>query len=75
MRGNHKATFFFLGAGIAATTALLLAPQSGDRTRRRIRRSVEDTADYLADTGRHLRDRCEDMYRQSRQSLRFRGAA
>ncbi|HKJ93742.1 MAG TPA: YtxH domain-containing protein [Longimicrobiales bacterium] len=45
---------FVLGATLGAGAALLLAPQSGQRTRRQLARAVED-ARYAAE------DRLEDL--------------
>lgn len=44
------ATFSFLiGAAVGAGVALLLAPQSGKKTRRQIRGIAEDLTDQAAD--------------------------
>jgi gas vesicle protein len=60
-----KATIFFLGAAVGAAAALLTAPASGARTRRKLRRQGEEVADYLIDTGRELMAKCEDLYERS----------
>jgi gas vesicle protein len=64
-RAGDRAACFLLGAAIGAVTALLLAPASGERTRRRLRRQGEEVADYLIDTGKELVDKCEDLYERS----------
>jgi gas vesicle protein len=56
---------FLLGAAIGAAAALLMAPASGARTRRRLRRQGEEVADYLISAGRELVDECEDLYERS----------
>ena len=61
-RAGDRAAFFFLGAAIGAAAALLLAPASGAKTRRKLRRQGEEVADYLISAGRDLVDRCEDLY-------------
>lgn len=53
------------GAAAGAVTALLFAPDTGKRTRRKIRRRAEDSADYIVGAGRNLVDNCEDLYRRS----------
>jgi gas vesicle protein len=58
-------TFFLLGAAIGAAAALLMAPASGTRTRRRIVRKGEEAADYLIDAGKELVGKCEDLYERS----------
>jgi gas vesicle protein len=64
-RAGDRAAYFFLGAAIGAATALLLAPASGERTRRKLRRQGEEVADYLIDAGKELVDKCEDLYARS----------
>lgn len=41
----------FLGMGIGAATALLYAPDTGQKTRRRLRRRYEDARDTISDLG------------------------
>jgi gas vesicle protein len=62
---GDRAAFFLLGAAIGAAAALLLAPESGARTRRKLVRKGEEVADYLIDTGKELVEKCEDLYERS----------
>ena len=64
-RIEDRALFFLLGAAAGSAVALLLAPASGARTRRRLIRTGEQGADYLVRTGRELIDKCEDLYERS----------
>jgi gas vesicle protein len=64
-RAGDRAACFLLGAAIGAATALLMAPASGARTRRKLRHQGEEVADYLIDAGRELVNRCEDLYERS----------
>ncbi|HXM43678.1 MAG TPA: YtxH domain-containing protein [Bryobacteraceae bacterium] len=64
-RAGDRAGFFLLGAAIGAAAALLLAPDSGVRTRRRLVRKGEEVADYLIDAGKELVEKCEDLYERS----------
>jgi gas vesicle protein len=64
-RAGDRAAFFLLGAAIGAATALLLAPESGARTRRRIVRKGEEVADYITDAGKDLVATCEDLYERT----------
>ena len=64
-RAGDRAAFFLLGAAIGAAAALLLAPASGARTRRRLVRKGEEVADYLIDAGKELIEKCEDLYERS----------
>jgi len=54
-----------LGALIGAGVALLLAPQSGQRTRRHIVRAAEDLTEGARDT---IGDAAEDARRAARQA-------
>ena len=64
-RSGERTTFFLLGAAIGAGVALLTAPASGARTRRRLVRGGEAAADYLIDTGKELVEKCEELYQKS----------
>jgi len=52
---------FLVGTIAGATAALLLAPESGARTRRKLRRKLEDAGERMADTGRELADDCREL--------------
>ena len=54
-----------LAEDVGAITALLFAPDTGKRTRRKIRRQAEDSADYIVGAGRNMVENCEDLYRRS----------
>jgi len=64
-RAGDRLTFLLLGTAIGAAIALLVAPESGARTRRTLRRKGEDAADYVVDAGKELAERCEDLYKRS----------
>jgi gas vesicle protein len=42
-------TFLFIGLGIGALSALLFAPQSGEKTRKMLRRRYDDALDTVDD--------------------------
>ncbi len=63
-QGGNPLLFMLGGIVIGATVGLLLAPQSGERTRRRIARTVEDTMDHVVDLRDEMTDRVEDLRRQ-----------
>jgi len=58
---SRAAICFFCGTALGAGVALLLAPQSGRRTRRMIHRKAEDGRDYLTKVGRDLSDKVSDL--------------
>jgi gas vesicle protein len=64
-RAGERAAFFLLGATIGAAAAVLMAPASGTRTRRRLVCKGEEVADYLIDAGKELVEKCEDLYERS----------
>ena len=52
-------TFLFIGLGIGALSALLFAPQSGEKTRRMLRRRYDDALDTVEDWSEHAGDMWE----------------
>jgi len=72
---NEKGTFNFiagilLGAVMGASIALLAAPESGKRTRRRIVRAVSSAGDHLEDWGDDIGDMISRRGRRMRRRLR-----
>lgn len=64
---GDQALWFFAGAAIGATLALLYAPQSGDETRRKIRKAANRGADQLAESGRQIAEMGRDLYERGLQ--------
>lgn len=58
-----------LGAAVGAGVALLLAPQSGRRTRRALVRSMEDVADSAAERWDDMADELRSAVRSQRRKL------
>jgi len=52
-------TFLFIGLGIGALSALLFAPQSGEKTRKMIRRRYDDAVDTVEDWSEQAGDMWE----------------
>jgi gas vesicle protein len=59
--GSTKVAYFLAGLGIGAAVALLLAPLSGEETRKRIVDKAQEGKDYVATKGRELRKQAEDL--------------
>lgn len=58
-----------LGAALGSGLALILAPQSGRRTRRALVRSVEDAADTAAERWDDVTDELRHAVRSKRREL------
>ena len=62
---------FGIGVAAGAAAALLYAPQSGEKTRRRIRRSVENAGDYLEDAGDYLKAQAERLAEEAQKAIKY----
>lgn len=60
-------TAFTVGVAAGASVAFLYAPQTGERTRRQLRRSMEDAGDYLQDTAEDVQDRAQEYVKRGRE--------
>ena len=58
-------TFLFIGLGVGALTALLFAPQTGEKTRKVLRRKYEDALDTVEDWA----DEASDMWEKGVDSV------
>jgi len=72
MSDNNATAVGFLGGLLLGATAgflagVLIAPASGEETRRRWRRRVEDEASDLRRRGRHLAEDANDLRRKGRR--------
>jgi gas vesicle protein len=56
-----KVGFFVVGAGIGALLALLLAPKTGEQTRKLIAKKAEEGRDYVASKGREFREQADEL--------------
>ena len=63
---STKAIWFLTGAAIGAAIALLYAPQSGEETRRLIKRKAGEGSEQLTAQGRDLVDRGRELYDKGR---------
>ena len=60
---------FAIGVGAGAAVALLYAPQSGEKTRRQVRRKIEDASDYVKDTADTISERAGKAYKAGRSAV------
>jgi gas vesicle protein len=58
---------FILGGVLGASLALLFAPESGRRTRERLRDLAADARDKTIDLSEDLRDKAEDAMERGRE--------
>jgi gas vesicle protein len=66
---GEKALFFVLGAFVGATTALLLAPRTGEETRRLIASKARDSADYVSNRTRTVADKTNSYLDKGKEVL------
>ena len=67
--GAAIALGFILGGALGASLALLFAPESGRRTRERLRDLAADVRDKTLDVSDELRDKAEDLVERSKETL------
>ena len=75
--GSHVGTTllgFALGAAVGAGVALLLAPQSGKRTRMRLAQGVRQSGQLATDALEHARSAAGDTVDQARTAATNLGA-
>jgi len=59
-------TAFMVGVAAGAAVALLYAPQTGEKTRRQLRRNLEDAGDYIKDATDSLGEHAEKYVKRGR---------
>ena len=67
--GAWVALGFILGGALGACLALLFAPESGRRTRERLRDLAADVRDKTVDVSEELRDKAEDAIERGREAF------
>ena len=69
---NSKGFWFAFGVGVTtgAAIALLYAPQTGVKTRKQLRKGIDEAADYLEDAGDYLKEQAEKLSNETQKSIR-----
>jgi gas vesicle protein len=57
---------FSLGVAAGAAAALIYAPQSGDKTRKQLKRNLQDATDYVKDTHEDLTKHATRVYKNTK---------
>lgn len=70
MNGWKFWTAFGVGVAAGAAVALLYAPQPGDRTRKKLKRGLEDATDRIQSTAEDISSKAEQYSRQAEKVLR-----
>lgn len=65
----EKALFFVLGAFIGAATALLLAPRSGEETRKLIASKAREGAEFMANRTRNVTEKASSYIDKGKEIL------
>jgi gas vesicle protein len=68
-KAGEKALFFILGGFIGAAVALLLAPRSGEETRRLIAMKTRDSADFIQNRTKDVTDKTTGMIDRGKELL------
>jgi gas vesicle protein len=61
---------FGVGVAAGAAVALLYAPQPGDRTRKQIKRGLEDASDQIKTTAEDLSEKAEHYGKHAERVIR-----
>ena len=69
MMKTDRMTLFLVGMGIGATAAILMAPASGEETRRKIKKRASDAADLVQDRANALKTSVTEMVTDAKQRM------
>jgi gas vesicle protein len=58
---------FLVGVGVGAVVALLLAPRTGEETRKLIAKKAEEGKDYVASKGKEFREQAEELVEKGKE--------
>jgi gas vesicle protein len=61
---------FGLGVSAGAAVALLYAPQAGVKTRKQLRRGIDDGVDYLEDAAGYLKEQADYLAKEAQKTIK-----
>ena len=61
---------FGLGVTAGAAVALLYAPQPGAKTRRQLRKNIDDGVDYLEDAAAYLKEQADYLSKEAQKTIK-----
>jgi|ERR1700722_11538064 gas vesicle protein len=61
---------FGLGVSAGAAVALLYAPQPGVKTRRQLRRNLDEGVEYLEDAAAYLKEQAEYLSKEAQKTIK-----
>jgi len=61
---------FGLGISAGAAVALLYAPQTGVKTRRQLRKNIDDGVDYLEDAAAYLKEQADYLSKEAQKIVK-----
>jgi gas vesicle protein len=62
-------TVFSLGVVAGAAVALIYAPQPGEKTRKQLKRNLQNASDYIKDTSDDLGKHAKRAYKNARETV------
>jgi gas vesicle protein len=68
---SAKGIWFAFGLGVTAgaAVALLYAPQPGTKTRRQLKKNIDDGVDYLEDAAAYLKEQAEALSKEAKKTI------
>ena len=67
--GESKFSYLLIGLGLGAIAGLLLAPRSGEETRKYLRRRSNKSLDYLNQQAGKLRESAEGIVKKGKEFI------
>ena len=64
---NSSILWFLVGALVGLAGAVLLAPESGERARGKLREHAQKGSKYLSESGRDIYEKGRDLYEKGRE--------